>query len=190
MKNASEYLLSQVLSLSWRSPKENNPIHMHTDRETAYQKPIFRIHEWWGHADLSKSLNQFSFFTITTPSHTHTHTHTHIYTYICVWGSTKPELENLHHAHFVKNFYMQINIIISRNRNYDRLCGLVVRVPGWYQISWEVVGLERGPLSLVSITEDLLEWKSTGSGSRKSRLTAIGILCADHPTPSIRKIWH
>jgi hypothetical protein len=25
------------------------------------------------------------------------------------------------------------------------------------------VGLERGPLSLVRITEDLLEWKSSGS---------------------------
>jgi hypothetical protein len=42
----------------------------------------------------------------------------------------------------------------------DRLCGLVVRVPGYrsrgpgfdsrcYQIFLEVVGLERGPLSLV-----------------------------------------
>jgi hypothetical protein len=50
----------------------------------------------------------------------------------------------------------------------DRLCGLVVRVPGYrsrgpgfesrrYQISWEVVVLERGPLSLVRITEELLE---------------------------------
>jgi hypothetical protein len=29
------------------------------------------------------------------------------------------------------------------------------------------MGLERGPLSLVSITEELLEWKISGSGSRK-----------------------
>jgi hypothetical protein len=53
----------------------------------------------------------------------------------------------------------------------DRLCGLVVRVPGYrsrgpafdsrrYQIFWEVVGLERGPLSLVRITEELLERKA------------------------------
>jgi hypothetical protein len=35
------------------------------------------------------------------------------------------------------------------------------------------VGLERGPLSLVTITEELLEWKSSGSGSRKSRLTGV-----------------
>jgi hypothetical protein len=33
-----------------------------------------------------------------------------------------------------------------------------------YQIFWEVVGLERGPLSLVSTVEKLLERKSSGSG--------------------------
>jgi hypothetical protein len=32
-----------------------------------------------------------------------------------------------------------------------------------YQIFWEVVGLERGPLSLVITIEELLEWKSSGS---------------------------
>jgi len=55
----------------------------------------------------------------------------------------------------------------------DRLCGLVVRVSGYryrgpgfdprsYQIFWVLVGLERGPLSLVSLVrsiEELLEWK-------------------------------
>jgi hypothetical protein len=33
-----------------------------------------------------------------------------------------------------------------------------------YQIFWEVVGLERGPLSLVSTIEELLEQESSGSG--------------------------
>jgi hypothetical protein len=33
-----------------------------------------------------------------------------------------------------------------------------------YQIFWEVVGLERSPLSLVSTTEELLGRKSSGSG--------------------------
>jgi hypothetical protein len=39
-------------------------------------------------------------------------------------------------------------------------------VPGSipYQIFSEVVGLERGPLSLVRIIEELLELKSSGSG--------------------------
>jgi hypothetical protein len=36
------------------------------------------------------------------------------------------------------------------------------------------VGLERGSLSLVSITEKLLERKSSGSGSKKPRLKAVG----------------
>jgi hypothetical protein len=55
------------------------------------------------------------------------------------------------------------------------LCGLVVRVPGYrsrdagfdsqlYQIFWEVVGLEWGPLSLVSTIEELLGRNSSGSG--------------------------
>jgi hypothetical protein len=79
----------------------------------------------------------------------------------------------------------------------DRLCGLVVRVPGYrsrgpwfdsrrYQIFWEVVGLEWDPLSLVWITEELLEWKSSGSDLKKPKLTAVVIRCADHATPSIR----
>jgi hypothetical protein len=56
----------------------------------------------------------------------------------------------------------------------DRLCGLVVRVPGYisrgprfdsrrYQIFLEVVGLERGPLNLVWITDELFQGNS-GSG--------------------------
>jgi hypothetical protein len=50
----------------------------------------------------------------------------------------------------------------------------VVRVPGYrsrgprfdsqhYKIFCEVVGLEWHPLSLVRITEELFEWKSSGS---------------------------
>ena len=53
---------------------------------------------------------------------------------------------------------------------YDRLCGLVVRVSGYryrglgfdsrrYQILWVVVGLERGPLSLLRSIEELLDEK-------------------------------
>jgi hypothetical protein len=89
----------------------------------------------------------------------------------------------------------------TARKNTARLCGLVVRVPGYryrdprfdsrsYQTFWEVVGLERGPLSFVRITEELLEWKSSGSGCRKQRLTVVGIRCADNATPSISKSWH
>jgi hypothetical protein len=45
---------------------------------------------------------------------------------------------------------------------------LQIQRPGFdsrhYHILWEVVGLERGPPSLVSTTEELLEIKSSGSG--------------------------
>jgi hypothetical protein len=57
----------------------------------------------------------------------------------------------------------------------DRLCGLVVRVPDYrsrvpefdsrrYKIFWEVLGLERGPLSVVSTIEELLGRNSSGFG--------------------------
>jgi hypothetical protein len=81
----------------------------------------------------------------------------------------------------------------------DRLCGLVVTVPDYryrdhgfdtrrYHIFLEVVGLERGPFSLGSITEELLEWKSSRSESTKPRLTAMGIRWADHGHPITAKV--
>jgi hypothetical protein len=51
------------------------------------------------------------------------------------------------------------------------------------------VGLEPGPLSLVSTIEELLERKSSSSGL-ESREYAVGIRHADHVAPSIRKRWH
>jgi hypothetical protein len=46
------------------------------------------------------------------------------------------------------------------------------------------VGPERGPLSLVSTTEELLERKSSGSGLE------IREYGRRDPSPSIRKSWH
>jgi hypothetical protein len=57
---------------------------------------------------------------------------------------------------------ISVGLIIIR---INWLCGLVVRVPGYrsrgsgfdshqYPIFWEVVGLERSPLSLVSVIEE------------------------------------
>jgi hypothetical protein len=60
------------------------------------------------------------------------------------------------------------NIKLSVVTALDRLCGLVVRVlvyrsrgPGFDSrgLQKKVVGLERGPLSLVSTTEELLDRK-------------------------------
>jgi hypothetical protein len=58
-----------------------------------------------------------------------------------------------------------------------------------YQIFWEVVSLERGPLSLVSTTGELLGRKSSGSGL-EIRKYGLGIRCADQATRSIRESWH
>jgi hypothetical protein len=60
--------------------------------------------------------------------------------------------------------------LLSDTCNVDRLCGLAVRVlgyrsggprsiPGTTRKKKKVVGLERGPLSLVSTTEELLDRK-------------------------------
>jgi hypothetical protein len=49
------------------------------------------------------------------------------------------------------------------------------------------VGLERGPLSLVSVTEELFGRKSSGSGI-KTENTAVGIRHSDHVAPSVHKI--
>jgi hypothetical protein len=52
----------------------------------------------------------------------------------------------------------------------------------------KVVGLERGPLSLVSTTEELLDRKVAAPVSTIEN-TAVGIRHADHVAPSIRESW-
>jgi hypothetical protein len=52
------------------------------------------------------------------------------------------------------------------------------------------VGLERGPLSLVSTIEELLEKKKVAAPVWKDENTAVGIRRADHVAPFIRKSWH
>jgi hypothetical protein len=79
----------------------------------------------------------------------------------------------------------------------NRLCDLVVRVAGYmsrgpdfdfwrYQVFWDTVGLERGPLGLVRIIEELFQG-SCGSNLENRDLTAVGIRYADHVIPSISK---
>jgi hypothetical protein len=51
------------------------------------------------------------------------------------------------------------------------------------------VGLERGPLSLVSTTEELPGRKSSGSG-QKTENTAVGIRHAEHMASLSEKNWH
>jgi hypothetical protein len=80
----------------------------------------------------------------------------------------------------------------------DRLCGLRARVlgyrfggPGSIPVTTrkkKVVGLERGSLSLVSTTEELLDRK-VAAPVYKIENTAVVIRHADHVAPSIRKCW-
>jgi hypothetical protein len=74
------------------------------------------------------------------------------------------------------------------------LCDMLQILRSWfdsrrYHIFLEAVGLERGPLSLVSTIEELVERK-VAAPVQKSENTAIGIRHADHVAPSIRKCWH
>jgi hypothetical protein len=73
----------------------------------------------------------------------------------------------------------------------------VVRVPGYRSggpgsipgtTRKKVVVLKRGPLSLVSTAEELLDRK-VASPVYKTENTAVGIRHADHMAPSIRKSW-
>jgi hypothetical protein len=50
------------------------------------------------------------------------------------------------------------------------------------------VGLERGPLSLVSTTEELLDRK-VAAPVYKTENTAVGIRHAEHVAPFIRTSW-
>jgi hypothetical protein len=66
---------------------------------------------------------------------------------------------------------------------------LQIRRPGFDSRHYQeksVVGLERGPLSLVSTTEELLD-RNVAAPVKKTENTAVGIRHSDHVAPSIRK---
>jgi hypothetical protein len=69
----------------------------------------------------------------------------------------------------------------SQRSGFDSRC---------YQIFWEVVNLERGPLSLVSTTEELLERKTSGSGLENRDYGGKGSVTQTTHHPCIRKSWH
>jgi hypothetical protein len=84
----------------------------------------------------------------------------------------------------------KLNILVSFNYLYwGQSSRLQIQRSGFdsrrYQIFLEIVGLERGPLSLVSTTEELLGRKSSGFGFENRDYGR-----ADHATPSIRKTYN
>ena len=92
---------------------------------------------------------------------------------LALWRDDRNNILDLIHLSTMTKKEEQALLIFERKifrRIYgaDRLCGLVVRVSGYryrglgfdsrrYQIFWVVVGLERGPLSLVRSIEELFE---------------------------------
>jgi hypothetical protein len=92
-------------------------------------------------------------------------------------------------------------LFLDLGTSLDRLCGPVVRVPGnrsrgpefdsrRYKIFREVVGLERGPPSLVSTNEELLESKSSGYGLENRDYGHRGSAAPTTRPPSNRKSWY
>jgi hypothetical protein len=61
-------------------------------------------------------------------------------------------------------------------------------IPGTTRKKIRVLGLERGPLSLMSTGEELLD-RNVAAPVYKTENTAVGIRHADHVAPSIRKSW-
>jgi hypothetical protein len=107
-------------------------------------------------------------------------------------------------------FHFMINCLLNMETNCENflLYNIFCRPPPWfsgesswlqiqgsgfnsqcYQIFREAVGLERGPLILLSTIEELLGRKSSGSSLQNQHI-AVGIRDADHVAPSIRKSWH
>jgi hypothetical protein len=93
---------------------------------------------------------------------------------------------------------IEYKILIWITEEKDRLRSLVVRVFGCRSGSpgsisgttrkKKIVSLERGPLSLVSTAEELLDRK-VAAPVYKTENTAIGIRHADRVAPSIFKRW-
>jgi hypothetical protein len=73
----------------------------------------------------------------------------------------------------LRSMFHEIGHLLILKLYSHLLCGMLVRVPGYRSrgpgsipgaTSWEVMALERGTLSLVSTTEELLGRESSGSG--------------------------
>jgi hypothetical protein len=96
-----------------------------------------------------------------------------------------PQTESLSLLYFSPPSYCSCNVCKDQVRGAYSVREYMVKFPGYrsrgpefdsrrYQIFWEIMGLERGPLSLVSITEELLERKSSGSGLYKTYINGRG----------------
>jgi hypothetical protein len=90
---------------------------------------------------------------------------------------------------------MEFSLVLLNHLWKDSISGLVVKVIGYRSggpgsipgtTRKKVVDLKRGPMSLVSTTEELLDRK-VAAPLYKTENTALGIRHADHVALSIRK---
>jgi hypothetical protein len=77
-----------------------------------------------------------------------------------------------------KSYSGQSSWIQIQRSGFDSRC---------YQISWEVLSLEQGPLSLVSTTEELLERKYSGAGLENPDYGRTGSAVPTTRQPSIHR---
>jgi hypothetical protein len=124
-------------------------------------------------------------------------TYTILVPFLYVICSSETQLENADSQVFLNYHRSSSNLFLVYLT--DRLCVLVVRVPDYrsrgpgfdprgYQIFWEIVGLERGPRSLVSTTEELFGRNSSGSGLKNREYGRGDPLRSPRDTPLSAKV--
>jgi hypothetical protein len=110
---------------------------------------------------------------------------------ICIWLFAPPWEYSIHAqpewASYIRRMVTTIEFLFDIQLWRWFLSWLQIQRPGFdsrrYQIFWEVVGLERGPLSLVTTTEELLGRKSSCSGleNREDGRRRSAALTTRHP---------
>jgi hypothetical protein len=78
----------------------------------------------------------------------------------------------------VHYFYRLSDLVVTLLGYRSRGLG---SIPGATRFFWEVVSLERGPFSLVSLIEGLLLIKNSDSG-QETEIKAVGNRCSNHAT--------
>jgi hypothetical protein len=209
-----QFSIKEILMNVWKLIR-NRILHIYSwlkrsKRKANKVKPTtldLRFSQWW-----YKYTNSIIFWNVTLRSSVDNHLYSsetvvHLYQTARHYITEDNALQNAYKHNISQGSIMNSYHINFCNTTFiifvlnDRLCGLVVRVSGYrtkdpgfdsrpYQIFWEVGGLKWGPLKPREDNRGATWMKQLWLRSKKPRLTAVGIRCADHATPSTRKGWH